>query len=296
MLSVLFCSRAKDNPDCGLARMLESAADCTAPAERADIEFLIKFDSDDDQRLSDAELAKFPFAVRTFTWSRGEGRHGLHHAQEYLFAQRNPRSRMLYMTADDFVFNRKGFVSDVLAEQDEFVIMGHRRPLIESFAGRWEQEEAVREWVVSFGPWSPVISARLMEVCQNFGWQANVDSWLMGLSVALYDLYGIVIWKKHEEFYARGGSGDRPASTAPNTYNNMELTNLVGPKNAYWFELVKRQARNVYLNMTYGTDLRRRNWGETLTYNLRKAGRKPIAQLPGRVFRRVRRNLAGLFA
>jgi hypothetical protein len=296
MLSVLFCSRAKDNPDCGLARMLESAADCTTPAERADIEFLIKFDSDDDQRLTDAELAKFPFAVRTFAWSRGEGRHGLHHAQEYLFAQRDPRSRMLYMTADDFVFNRKGFVSDVLAERDEFVIMGHRRPLIESFKGRWEQEEAVREWVVSFGPWSPVISARLMEVCQNFGWQANVDSWLMGLSVALYDLYGIVIWKKHEEFYARGGAGDRPASTTPNTYNNMELTNLVGPKNKYWFELVKRQARNVYLNMTYGTDLRARNWGESLTYNLRKAGRKPLAQLPGRVFRRVRRNLASLFA
>lgn len=296
MLSVLFCSRAKDNPDCGLGRMLESAADCTTPAERANIEFLIKFDSDDDQRLSDAELAKFPFSIRTFAWSRGEGRHGLHHAQEYLFAQRDPRSRMLYMTADDFVFNRAGFVSDVLAEQDEFVIMGHRRPLIESFKGRWEQEEAVREWVVAFGPWSPVISARLMEVCQNFGWQANVDSWLMGLSVALYDLYGIVIWKKHEEFYRRGGAGDRPASTTPNTYNNMELTNLIGPKNKYWFELVKRQARNVYLNMTYGTDLRARNWGETLTYNLRKAGRKPIAQLPGRVFRRVRRNLASIFA
>lgn len=296
MLSVLFCSRAKNNPDCGLPRLLESAADCTTPAERANIEFLIKFDSDDDQRLGDAELAKFPFAVRPFVWSRGEGRHGLHHAQEYLFAQRAPRSRMLLMTADDFVFTRPGFVSDVLAHDDEFLIMGHRRPPIESFAGRWEEEAAVREWVVSFGPWSPVVSARLIEVCQNFGWQANVDSWLMGLSVALYDLYRVVLWRRHEEFYARRGADDRPASVgAAPTYNNMELTNNVGPLNGYWFELVKRQARNLYLNMTYGSDLRAKNWGETLAYNLRKAGRQPLRRLPGRVLGRVRRNLASLF-
>ena len=56
---------------------------------------------------------------------------------------------------------------------------GHNRPPIESFAGVYEQEEQIRQWVVAFGEWSPVISARLIEVCQNFGWQSNVDSWLI---------------------------------------------------------------------------------------------------------------------
>jgi hypothetical protein len=297
MLSVLFCSRAKDNPDCGLKRLLDSTADCTTPAERRQIEFLIKFDSDDDVRTPDSELAQYPFAIKPFVWSRGEGRHGLHHAQEYMFANRDLRSRFCLMTADDFFFSRAGFVSEILAVEDEFCVMGHRRPPIESFAGRYEQEEAVREWVVSFGCWSPVISSRLIEVCQNFGWQANVDSWLMGLSVALYDLYGIVIWKQHHPFYERGGNYERPASMgAAPTYNNMELTNNVGPLNKYWFELVKRQARNVYLNMTFGTDLRNRGWSEKLGVAWHKFRSQPVRRLPGRVFRKLRHNIASVFA
>lgn len=297
MLSVLFCSRAKDNPDCGLERLLDSTADCTTPREREQVEFLIKFDSDDDARLPDGFFAKYPFPVRTFAWSRGEGRHALHHAQEYMFAQRDPRSRWCLMTADDFYFTRPGFVSEILSIPDEFCILGHRRPPIECYAGVYEQEEKIREWVVSFGPWSPVVSARLIEVCQNFGWQANVDSWLMGLSVMLYDLYGVVIWKQHEEFYARGGAGDRPASCgmAP-TYNNMELTNLVGPKNRYWFELVRRQARNVYLNMMHGTDLRRRTIREKVGVAWHRFRSQPVRRLPARVYRRLRRSLPSLFA
>src|SRR5262245_1370206 len=297
MLSVLFCSRAKDNPDCGLERLLDSTADCTTPEERKQIEFLIKFDSDDDARLPDSAFAKYPFAVHTFVWSRGEGRHGLHHAQEYMFANRNPRSRFCLMTADDFYFSRAGFVSEILSVEDEFCIMGHRRPPIESFAGRFDQEEAVRQWVVSFGCWSPVISARLIEVCQNFGWQANVDSWLMGLSVALYDLYGIVIWKQHHPFYERGGCYECPASmgVAP-TYNNMELTNNVGPLNKYWFELVRRQARNVYLNMTFGTDLHQRGWSEKLGVAWHKLRAQPVRRLPARMYRKLRRSVASVFA
>ncbi|QJW98253.1 hypothetical protein [Frigoriglobus tundricola] len=297
MISVLFCSRTKGNPDSGLERLLDSAVACTTPAEREQIEFLIKFDSDDDDRLPDSFFAKYPFRVRTFVWSRGEGRHGLHHAQEYLFAQRDPRSRFCLMTADDFYFNRTGFVSDILAVKDEFCILGYKRPPIEAFAGRYEEEEMIRHWVVSFGCWSPVISSRLIEVCQNFGWQANVDSWLMGLSVALYDLYGVVIWQTHEPFYERGGSYERPASTgAAPTYNNMEITNNVGPNNRYWFELVRRQARNVFLNMMHGTDLRRRTVGDRLNVAWRRVRDQPARRLPARVLGKLRRNLASVFA
>jgi hypothetical protein len=297
MLSVIFCSRAKGNPDCGLERLLDSAVACTTPAEREQIEFLIKFDSDDDARLPDSFFAKYPFAVKPFSWSRGEGRHALHHAQEYMFAQRDPRSRFCLMTADDFYFNRPGFVSEILAVEDEFCIMGFNRPPIEAFAGIYEQEMRVRQWVVSFGCWSPVVSSRLIEVCQNFGWQANVDSWLMGLCVTLYDLYGIVIWKTHEPFYQRGGEYERPASMglAP-TYNNMELTNNVGPHNKYWFELVRRQARNVYLNMVHGTDLKRRTLGTNVRRVWQSFRAHPVRRLPVRVYGKLRRRLSSVFA
>src|SRR5262249_29713073 len=155
----------------------------------------------------------------------------------------------------------------------------------------------IRQWVISFGPWSPVVSARLIEVCQNFGWQANVDSWLMGLSVVLYDLYKIVLWKVLPEFYHRGGCHLRPASIgAAPTSNNMELTNSVGPLNKYWFELVRRQARNVYLNMEHGTDLRNMGWAHGPRRLWRKVREQPLHRLPVRVGRRLLRDLRVLLA
>ena len=287
MLSVLFCSRVKDNPASDLQRLLDSAVEHIRPDERDNVEFLIKYDDDDDQRPPDSFFARYPFAIRRFVWSRGEGRHSLHHAQEYLFTQRDPRARFCLMTADDFHFTRTGFVSEILAIPDEFCIIGHNRPPIESYAGIYEQEAAIRQWNVAFGEMSPVVSARLIEVCQNFGWQSNVDSWLMGLSVVLYDLYKIVIWKDLTPYYQRTGGyglGDTP------TYNNMELTSQKTPANKYWFELLRRQARNIYLNMVHGTDFRKPGfWSPSrLWWKVRS---QPFRRLPMRVCRTVWRGL-----
>jgi hypothetical protein len=291
MLSILFCSRVKDNPASNLPRLLDSALTHISPAERERVEFLIKYDDDDDQRPDEGFFARYPFRIRRLIWSRGEGRHGLHHAQEYLFAQRDPRSRFCLMTADDFYFTRSGFVSEILSHADEFCILGHNRPPIEQYAGIYEKEEAVRRWVVAFGEMSPVVSVRLIEVCQNFGWQSNVDSWLMGLSVALFDLYGIVIWRALEPYYQRRGGyglGDTP------TYNNMELTSQKGPFNKYWFELVRRQARNVYLNMEYGSGLTDRGpWAHRFWKKVRA---QPLRRLPLRACRKIAHQLALLWA
>jgi hypothetical protein len=291
MISVIFCSRVKDNPDSNVKRLLDTAVAHTTPEERQQLEFLIKYDDDDEQRPPESFFAEYPFQIRTFVWSRGEGRHYLHHAQEYLFTQRDPRSRFVLMTADDFEFTRSGFVTEILNIPDEFIILVPVRPPIESFAGIYENEEAIRRWIVSFGLLSPVISVRLIEVCQNFGWQSNVDSWLMGLSVVLYDLYQIILWRQIDHFYRRGGGyglGDTP------TYNNMELTCMKGPFNKYWFELVRRQARNVYLNMLYGTDLADRG---PLTHRVwKKVRAQPLRRLPRRVCRRILREVRLLLA
>jgi len=287
LISVLFCSRVKNNPDSNVKRLLDTAVAHTTPQERDQIEFLIKYDDDDHQRPPDEFFAGYPFSIRTFTWSRGEGRHYLHHAQEYLFTQRNLRSRFLLMTADDFYFMRSGFVSEILSIKDEFCIIGRNRPPIEAWSGIYENETAIRQWVVSFGGLSPVISTRLIEVCQNFGWQSNVDSWLMGLSVVLCDMYEIVLWRSMEQFYERGGGpglGDTP------TYNNLELTGIHGPENKYWFELLRRQARNLYLNMKHGTSLAPLpRWDPVRIW--RKIRAQPLHRLPGRVWQRLCKDL-----
>ena len=92
-ISVLFCSRVKDNPDSNVRRLLDSAVEYIRPDERDKVEFLIKYDDDDDARPPDSFFARYPFTIRTFTWGRGEGRHSLHNVQDYLFAPRDPRSR-----------------------------------------------------------------------------------------------------------------------------------------------------------------------------------------------------------
>jgi hypothetical protein len=282
MISIIFCSRVRDNQDSNVRRLLDSAVVHVHPEERHKLEFLIKYDDDDDLRPPDSFFAAYPFKIRTFAWSRGEGRHSLHNVQEFLFTQRDPRSRFCLMMADDFYFTRSGWISEILSIEDEFCIIGHNRPPIETFAGIYENEEAIRRWVTAFGALAPVVSVRLVEVCQNFGWQSNVDSWLMGLSVMLFDLYKILIWRHIDPYYGRGGGyglGDTP------TYNNMELTSQKGPFNKYWFELVRRQARNIFLNMEYGTDFKktgswpRRAW--------RKIRAQPLRRLPYRVCRKI---------
>jgi glycosyltransferase involved in cell wall biosynthesis len=287
MISILFCSRVKDNPASGLRSFFDSLVKTTTPQERAQLEVLIKFDSDDQDRPGEEFFASYPVTVRTFVYSRGEGRHSLHHAQEYLFAQRDPRSRFILLTADDFIFNRCGWVSEILAVRDELVILGFVRPHIEQLAQGWDAPENHKRWITCFGEWSPVVSVRLIEICQNFGWQANVDSWLMALSLAVYDMYRVVLWKPHQPFYRRTG-GYGLGDTA--TYNNMEVTCQKGAHNRYWYDLVRRQARNVYLNLEYGSDLHQRR----LFYRARGAWRKfrsqPLYQLPLRVWQRLRRD------
>jgi hypothetical protein len=291
MISAIFCSRVKDNPASNVRKLLDSAAAHTSPDERRQIEFLIKYDDDDDRRPPESFFAGYPFPVRTFVWSRGEGRHSLHNAQEYLFAQHDPRARFCLMLADDFFFTRPGFVAEILSVPDEFCILAPTSPPIEAYAGVYENEDAIRSWSRAFGAVAPVISVRLIEVCQNFGWQSNVDSWLMGLSVVLHDLYKVRIWRTMEPFYEREGGyglGDTP------TYNNMEVTGLKGPLNKYWFELVRRQARNLYLNMEYGTDLTNRGpWPRRAWKKIRA---EPLRRLPLRAVRKVLRQARMLWA
>src|SRR5262249_37271054 len=118
-----------------------------------------------------------------------------------------------------------------------------------------------------------------------------------GLSVVLYDLYKVVIWRPMEPFYARGGCYERPASLGVSTtYNNMGLTCQMGPCNKYWFELLRRPAPHPYLNMDNGTHPPRGHWSAGARRLWKKVRAQPLHRLPGRVFRRLRRDLVTALA
>jgi hypothetical protein len=71
----------------------------------------------------------------------------------------------------------------------------------------------------------------------------------------------------------------------------MELTGLKGPYNKYWFELLRRQARNLYLNMEYGTDFNKLAPSATPAKLWKKFRSQPLHRLPVRVCRRLWRDV-----
>lgn len=277
MLSVIFASRVQGNPASNVARLLHSAVATIDPADHRRIEFLIKYDDDDTLRPSNEALAGFPFDVRTFVYSRGEGRSELHHFQEYLFAQHNPAARFCMFAADDFHFTRSGFLSDILAVEEPFAIISDTMPPLAFWAenDHYKTHDAMCGWPSAAGNLAPVLSVRLIEVCQNLGWQTNIDSWLLALSFTLWGEYGIDLWQIVPAYYLRNGptppgapAWDRIANLdngldrqpSPRweqyqmneripSYNNMEVSCHQQATNAYWFDLLRQQARNIALNM-----------------------------------------------
>ena len=128
MISFLFSSRRKDNSDHNLLGLLQSFLHFTTPEERSQCEFLIKFDEDDDEVQN--EIKKFfekgdlDFVVKTFTWARNGGRNSLHEVQSLLYGYINPQSTWIHVIADDFVFIRSNFVTDILNSDNNFTLIG----------------------------------------------------------------------------------------------------------------------------------------------------------------------------
>jgi len=252
MLSFILTSRVVNNPDSHIFDLIDSAIECASdPKEQ--IEFIIKYDEDDtckltkkqfDDRYEDEVLIKY------HKWSRGEGRHAIHNDHFYLFSQRDPRSRFIMICADDFVFTREGFIDEILSIEDEFAFVGYNTPRLDIY-GNKDWLKWIDHWKHNEGMCLPCFSTRTAEVLQNFGWQCNADNWQTLINILLKSEYDVNIWHTIEPYYARkynmtGASGYGP------TFNNMEIDGSRNCGNPYYFDLVKQQVKNLYLNMKHG--------------------------------------------
>jgi hypothetical protein len=258
MLSVILSSRVKNNLDTNVKQLLDSVVLCVSEEDYDKIELIIKYDADDDCRPPDSFFDAYPFVIKRFVYERGEGRHYNHHYSEYGFANRNTSFKWAMSVADDFFFIRKDFLKDLAAIQDEYMVVGFTRPTFEinavkkiydeNFPYNFDHENGV-------GEYCPCLTANLVEICQNMGWQSNIDAWVVLLETKLFEKYGFLLWKQIEPFYKRTGSyglGDTPVRKGAGLYNNMSITGAVIPKNKYLFKLIEQQATNVYLNIVYG--------------------------------------------
>ena len=234
MLTLILTSRVKDNKDSDMDNLLTSLQRCGATAENCEV--LIKYDHDDDLAPPEEYFSKFPFGVKKFVWSRGEGRHSFHLDHFYLFAQRSMQSRFVLLCADDFTFVKEGFIEDILSIEDEYCFVGPRRPRVELYAGRWQDPQIMEIWKHNEGVSLPCFSVRCIEVLQNYGWQCNGDNWKTLLHILMYEKFGMDLWKTVPNFFTRNPTDG--ASGYGASFNNMEMDGDKNPKNSYYYKLV----------------------------------------------------------
>lgn len=247
MITILFSCRVKGNADSALGNFLESVRRCTTPGN---VEVLIKFDSDDDHRPKPEVIAAYSdIGLRSFCWSRGEGRYAVHLDHFYLFSERNPRSRFILIGSDDFVFVRPGFDQDILAISNPYCIVGYARPKMEFYRDKWRIPQFMEQWKHNEGVCMPCLSVPLIEAAGNMGYQPNADNWQTLIVILMHAMYGLDIWHTVAPFYSRnptsGQSGYGPC------FNRMVMDGIRNPENGYYFDLVQQQVKNIYLNLTY---------------------------------------------
>tara|TARA_R110002110_G_scaffold200259_3_gene410987 strand:- start:3273 stop:4028 length:756 start_codon:yes stop_codon:yes gene_type:complete len=224
MISILFSSRKKDNPNHNLKVLLESFIHFTTPEERLQCEFLIKFDDDDDEHeieLEYLETISEKIGIRTFTWARNGGRNSLHEVQSLLYGYIHRDSKWIHVIADDFIFTRSGFVSDILNTDNHFTFIGKETfPVTQSIA--------------------PCFSRKFLDACCGyFGTQPNADGFSSGINESFIQKYGIDLGINIPTYYVRTGQ----AST-----ENWESNHNKAMKD---FEMLNRiyqlMAKNIYL-------------------------------------------------
>lgn len=256
MLSIILSSRVKGNKDSNLKQLLDSAAACVSDPKN--IEFLIKFDTDDDEKPYrqgekswevEKWLSEYPFPVGMFQWNRGEGRHSLQLDHWYLFCQHHALSKFVMIASDDFTLTRPGFDKDILSLPDEVCFVGYQPSAFYEYYAqddKWRLPEH-EVWKHNFGVCLPVMSVRTAEILQNFGHHASEDNWQTLLVILMQSRYGVNVWRQIAPFYERNKT-DGTSSYAP-SYNNMVIDGSRNCHNLYYFKLVEQQAKNLYLNM-----------------------------------------------
>lgn len=271
MLSIILTSRVNGNPDSNIDKLIQSTIDCMLPGEEC--EFLIKYDDDDPAKFNSEHFHKYPIPVKCHYWSRGEGRHSIHHAHEYLFSRINDKTKIVLVGSDDFIHTRKGFITDALdvASKNKYcMITGigeamwyhdgieqqvQAGPLPEFYehCPNWESMDigeycqVIRRRYHRLHLTSPIFTRDFLEAAQNFGWQANADSWAAILELIYFDRFNDKLWKRIPAWYARTGGGS--SGGVPPFYNNMEVASAHDDMDHAYIRLLRRQIQNIHLNM-----------------------------------------------
>jgi hypothetical protein len=272
MISILVPSRVKNNPDSDLNLFLTSLQKSLDPEYYDLVEVIFKFDSDDTLVPPKSFFDRFPFVIKSCTFSPCDRRASIDIFINYAFTLRNQNFKFVLNAADDWVFMRKNWILDYFDLPKYAVVDSAAESLRKHNFDTWEIEKLfkgetspnlyypIRSMI---GEYVPSLTANLIEICGNFGYQASVDMWATLLPGFVYKLHGLNIFHKIEPYCRRGATGKAPliASQARNDpfggngYNLMEDSGNRPCLNLYFYNLVAQQAKNIYLNIKADNEL-----------------------------------------
>lgn len=226
------------------------------------IEFLVKFDSDNELALNEYiynnKLSeKYPqLIIRPFIFGRWEGRNSLYDMYEFLFTRRNLSSRFVTFASDDSLFynnhNGGGNIFEILKinQQEDYVLLtSHNKQDLWDSIEHWKKD--TNKWRDGWltEPY-PIVSVKLMEIMGNMGFQNNIDSSFTLLAVMLKCKYNIDIRRLINGWMLRGNK--KVETDNYNTAFNEEFCisiDQVPQENSYFWKLVEQQTSNIYLQM-----------------------------------------------
>jgi len=193
----------------------------------------------------------------------------------FLFSQRNPNSKFIgFMTDDCFFEDKIRYMFEELETKyidlDYAVFSScstsyyptpehHQRFDVKdrlafvTKLGDYKDLKVTKKWATNYLTDAyPIVSAKLLEVIGNVGWQVNIDATLALLNIILYQKYGINI-----SFLLLNKSFDRldvarkeKENPEPTPFNyEMKIDSSNNSQNPYLYVLTEQQAKNIYLNM-----------------------------------------------
>ena len=178
----MFSSRfMADKPENPLFNFLSSFCDNTNKEERELTELLIKFDEDDELRPEKEELDHFGLNIRTFVWPRHGGRASIHEVNNILYKFASKDCKFVQFIADDFIFTRPNFVTEILERSDEYVMTG-------------ENGLTHHECIEGTAGYCPAFSSKLIDALScTVGPQSNADGVAFEIADSLRERYNYEI-------------------------------------------------------------------------------------------------------
>ena len=234
-------------PNLHIEDFLDNLNTILLESERDKIELLIKIDDDDTEAINLIPKIEstYLFYIKCFVSERKQGRESLHDFYNYLFSQTNPNSKFIGFFADDILFHfpkATGLISELEQYQENKYVIFWGVPSsigdneVVPLPERLYLEDISLNKVTIFS--TPIVSRTILESMINISNLQNIDA-TMGVLVYFLDrLYSVNIVKLLQKLVTIRKDNLRP-----------DKDNIIYKLNSTFYDIIKLQADNIYLNI-----------------------------------------------